>query len=89
MIHCKIDRKVDCDSDHLSIGLVFDWNWQPETPAKKRLWAKTNSENLRKIVQAHLPRTDVISELTDRDCIDKFVSFIIEALETGIAASTP
>jgi hypothetical protein len=55
VIHCKIDRKLDCDSDHLPISLVFDWSWQPANPTRKRLWTKTNVEILRRTVEAHLP----------------------------------
>ncbi|EDN04471.1 predicted protein [Histoplasma mississippiense (nom. inval.)] len=87
--HCKVDREVDCDSDHLPIALVFDWNWQPVNPTRKRLWTKTNLELLRKTVETRLPRPGDTTELKNKDGIDKFVSTIIRALEAGIAASTP
>jgi hypothetical protein len=89
VIHCKIDRKLDCDSDHLPISLVFDWRWQPANPTRKRLWTKTNVEILRRTVEAHLPRRSGPLELRDKDSIDKFVSSIISALDAGIEASTP
>ncbi|KAF4222379.1 hypothetical protein CNMCM5878_005661 [Aspergillus fumigatiaffinis] len=88
-IHCKIDRKLDCDSDHLPISLVFDWGWQPANPTRKRLWTKTNVEILRRTAEAHLPRTSSTLELRDKDSIDKFISSIISALDAGIEASTP
>jgi hypothetical protein len=37
VIHCKIDRKLDCDSNHLLISLVFDWSWQPANLIRKHL----------------------------------------------------
>jgi hypothetical protein len=89
VVHCKIDREVNCDSDHLPIALAVDWSWQPTNPTRKRLWAKTNLAELRKTVKAHLPQSGDTTELRDKDDIDKFVSSIISALDAGIAASTP
>lgn len=40
--HCKIDRSLDCESDHLPIAIAIDWSWQPAQPKRERLWAKTN-----------------------------------------------
>jgi hypothetical protein len=89
VIHCKIDRKLDCNSNHLLISLVFDWRWQSANPTRKRLWTKTNVEILRRTVEAHLPRTSGTLKLRDKDSINKFVSSIISALDAGIEASTP
>ena len=37
MIHCKIDRKLDYDSDHLPIAVAIDWSWKPAALMRKRL----------------------------------------------------
>lgn len=88
VVYCKIDDSVDCDSDHLPIGLAIDWNWQSTTPAKKRLWAKTNEAILRQTVQDRLKNIGA-AESTKESGIDKLVSDIVGALDAGIDASTP
>ena len=40
-IHCKVDSRLDCDSDHLPIEIAIDWRWQHAAPLRKRLWTKT------------------------------------------------
>ncbi|KAF3484268.1 uncharacterized protein GIQ15_03592 [Arthroderma uncinatum] len=89
VIYCKVDRSLDYDSDHLPITLAIDWNWQLATPTRKCLWAKTNVELLRKTVKRHLPKPCNALELRDEDNIDKLISSIVSALDTGIDASTP
>lgn len=89
VVHCKIDREMDCDSDHLPIALAIDWNWKSAEPTKKRLWTKTNLAVLRETVRAHLPHPDITPRPRNKECIDKFVSSIIKALDAGIDASTP
>ena len=89
VVQCKIDREMDCDSDHLPIALVVNWSWQRTKPTRKRLWSKTNMEILRRTVEAHLPRLDSILELKENMDIDKLVDSIINALDAGITASTP
>ena len=88
-IYCKVDTSLDCDSDHLPIAVAIDWSWQPATPSRKRLWAKTNLSLLRQIVQDRLVRVPDATELQDKDHIDEFVRSIINALKAGIDASTP
>jgi ribonuclease HI len=88
VIHCKIDTRLDYDSDHLPIGVAIDWSWQPTIPSKRRLWAKTDRPLLRRTVDSRLsqmPHTD----LTDKDAIDNYVASIVNALNAGIDASTP
>ena len=89
LIHCKIDKRLDCDSDHLPIAVVIDWSWQPATPTRKRMWAKTSLPTLRRVVKEHISRLDEVTELKDKESIDKFVSSIVDALDAGIEASTP
>ncbi|KAJ6114107.1 hypothetical protein N7512_007552 [Penicillium capsulatum] len=47
---CKIDKGLDCDSDHLPIALAINWSWQPAEPKRKRLWSKTNLPILRQSI---------------------------------------
>ena len=75
--HCMIDKGLDCDSDHLPIALVISWNWQPAEQKRKRLWSKTNQLVLRQVVQERLARTTEVTELRDRESIEKFVSALI------------
>ena len=88
-IHCKIAQGLDCDSDHLPIDLIFNWNWQPAMPVRKRLWAKTDVGVFRQTVKDRLPLPDHAIPLTDKDSIDAFASSLIGALGVGIDASTP
>ncbi|KAM3547744.1 hypothetical protein ARSEF4850_009829, partial [Beauveria asiatica] len=88
VIRCKIDRRLDCDSDHLPIGLTINWNWQPAATERKRLWSRTDAKILRQTVLDHLP-LHVSLELEDEESIDAHVTQIISALEAGIEASTP
>jgi endonuclease/exonuclease/phosphatase family metal-dependent hydrolase len=37
VVHCKIDRRLDYDSDHLPIAVAIDWSWQPAAPMRKRV----------------------------------------------------
>ena len=50
VIQCRIEKSLDHDSDHLPIVTVLDWDWQLAKPIQKRLWSKTNSETLRKVM---------------------------------------
>ena len=88
VIRCKIDRRLDYDSDHLPIAVAIDWSWQPAAPTRQRLWAQTDDEILRQTVTDHLGTCEV-RELSNEKSIDDLVSLIIEALDAGIAASTP
>ena len=86
--HCKIDRRLDYDSDHLPIAVAIDWRWQPASPMRKRLWAQTDEETLRQTVTEHLGMCEV-RELSNEKNIDDLVCSIVNALDAGIAASTP
>ena len=88
MIYWKIDKRLDCDSDHLPIALTIDWSWQSSVPTKKQLWTKTNPTILQQTVKECLPRTYNTTVLEDEESIDRFVASIIKALDTGIEAST-
>jgi ribonuclease HI len=87
--HCKIDKDLDCDSDHLPIALAVNWSLQPAEARRKRLWAKTDPKILRQVTQNHLSSTDGATDLNDRESIDGFVSSLVRALHAGIEASTP
>ena len=89
VIHCRIDRRLDHDSDHLPISLVIDWSWQRAAPTRKRLWTKTNLPILRQMVKERLPRPDDSTELGDKESIDIYVTSIVNALDAGIDVSTP
>lgn len=41
IIHCNIDKDLDCDSDH-PISPVVNWPWKAVNPIRQRLWSKTN-----------------------------------------------
>lgn len=88
VIHWKIDHRLDCDSDHLPIAIAIDWSWQPSTPTRKWLWAKTNPATLRQTIRDHLASSAAI-DLSNEERIDNLVSSIINALNAGIEASTP
>lgn len=88
VIHCKIDKRLDCDSDHLPISLTLNWDWQQPAPTRKRLWSKMDVMSLRKVVQERLPRPDTV-DLETKENVDKFVGLIVEAVQAGIDASTP
>ena len=88
-IHCKVDTSLDHDSDHLPIAVVIDWSWQPATPSRKRLWAKTNLQLLQQTVKDRLPPVPDTTELHDKNRIDEYVQSIISALDAGIDVSTP
>ncbi|OAQ57920.1 reverse transcriptase [Pochonia chlamydosporia 170] len=87
--HCKIDRGLDCDSDHLPIAITVEWEWRAATPMKRRLWSRTNTMILRQAVQERLPQQCVGMELTSEGEIDTHVSSIVRALNAGIDSSTP
>jgi hypothetical protein len=89
VIHCRIDTRLDHDSDHLPIATTIDWSWQPASQSRKRLWAKTNVPLLRQTVKIRLPQVPNATELQDEGNIDRYVSAIIDALSAGIDASTP
>jgi hypothetical protein len=76
VIHCKVDPRLDHDSDHLPISTAINWSRQPAAPPRKRLWTKTNIPLLRQTVK-------------NRESIDRYVHSIIDALKTGIDTSTP
>jgi ribonuclease HI len=88
-IYCKVDTSLDHDSDHLPIAIAIDWSWQPATPSKKRLWTKTNLPLLRQTVKNQIRPVPDVAELRDNESIDEYTQSIIEALNTGIDASTP
>ena len=88
-VYCKVDARLDCDSDHLPVAVSIDWSWQPANPPKKRLWAKTNLSVLRQTVQDRLMDMPDATELQHKDHIDEFTHSIINALKAGIDASTP
>ena len=87
--YCKIEPKLDCDSDHLPISVAIDWSWQIAPPTRKRSWIKTDEDILRQTVKEHLPPACNTTGLDDEEAIDGFVTQIIKALEAGIDASTP
>ncbi|OAQ57795.2 reverse transcriptase [Pochonia chlamydosporia 170] len=87
--HCKIDRSLDCDSDHLPISVAIEWEWKVATPIRKRLWSKTNIPILRQIVKDSLPQDCNNIALRNEDNIDTLVCSIVGALNAGIEASTP
>jgi len=89
LIHCKIDSSLDYDSDHLPIAVAIDWRWQPATPTRKRMWAKTKIPVLRQTVEERLSRLNDGTELRNSESIDRFASSIVEALDAGVEASTP
>ncbi|KAJ9137654.1 Endonuclease/exonuclease/phosphatase [Pleurostoma richardsiae] len=89
LVCCRIDQQLDCDSDHLPLELTIDWRWQPATPTRKRLWAKTNPAVLRQTLQDRLLAAGDGTELTDHSSIDHLVSAIVEAIQVAIGASTP
>ncbi|KAJ6436485.1 hypothetical protein O9K51_10967 [Purpureocillium lavendulum] len=89
VVHCKIDRDLDCESDHLPVAVAIEWEWKAASPAKKRLWTKTNIPILRQTVRDRLPQHCETTVLRDRDDIDALVASIINALGEGIDASTP
>jgi endonuclease/exonuclease/phosphatase family metal-dependent hydrolase len=70
MIHCRVDIRLDHNSDHLLIAVVIDWDWQPATPLRKRLWAKTNLPLLRQTVNGQLPQVLRTIELRDKESIN-------------------
>ncbi|QKX57721.1 uncharacterized protein TRUGW13939_04840 [Talaromyces rugulosus] len=88
-IYCKVDTNLDYDSDHLPIATAIDWSWKPAAQPKKRMWANTNLPLLRQTVRDGLPEVPNATELRGKDSIDKYVRSIINALTTGIDASTP
>ena len=88
LVHCKIEKNLDYDSDHLPITLAVDWNFRTAAPTRKRLWAKTDVATLRQIVNDRVPRCDAV-ELKDEESIDENVSQLVKALDEGIEASTP
>jgi hypothetical protein len=88
-IYCKVDAKLDYDSDHLPIATAIDWSWHPATPVKRRIWAKTNLCLLRQTVENTLSSVPNATELRDVVSIDGYVQSIINALAAGIDASTP
>ena len=86
---CKIDRALDCDSDHLPIAVVVEWGWKAATPTRKRVWSKTNAKVLRQVVTDRVPPDCDAVELRNEDDIDTLVSSIVNALDAGIDAPTP
>ncbi|KAM3563335.1 hypothetical protein ARSEF4850_002402 [Beauveria asiatica] len=88
-IHCKIVNQLDCDSDHLPVDVAIDWHYQPATPTRKRLWAKTNVQVLRQKVKELLPNELEAGDLSNNHDIDAYVAAIVKALDTGINESTP
>ena len=88
-IYCRIDTCRDCDSDHLPIATAIEWNWQPAILPRKRMWAKTNQSILRQIVQERLFEGSDDVELQSQQGIDEQVQSIVDALQSGVDASTP
>jgi endonuclease/exonuclease/phosphatase family metal-dependent hydrolase len=88
-ISCKIDDRLDCDSDHLPIRVVIEWNWQDTPPERKRMWAKTDLPILLQTVSDRLLQTTSAVELEDETSIDEYTQSIATALNAGIEASTP
>jgi hypothetical protein len=89
IIHCRVDTRLDHNSDHLPIAVVINWDWQPATPVRRQVWAKTNLPLLRQTVNGRLPQVPYTTELGDKESIDEYVRLIINALNAGIDASTP
>ena len=89
LLHCRIDKDRDCDSDHLPIATAFAWEWQPAPLTQKRQWARTDVPLLRRTVQARLSTIPDNTEPEDKHAIDQYLESIITALRAGIDASTP
>lgn len=88
-IKCKIDNRLDCDSDHLLIAVVIERDWQNAPPERKRMWAKTDIPLLQETVSDRLPEVADDTELSDKKCIDEYVQSIVAAVNAGIETSTP
>jgi hypothetical protein len=87
--YCRIDTRLDNDSDHLPIEVTAEWNWKPTRRLKKRMWSKTDSGKLRDTVKDTLSRIPDDPDLNNKERIDEYVCAIINALKEGIEASTP
>jgi ribonuclease HI len=87
--YCRVDTRLDSDSDHLPIETTIEWNWKPAPRLRKRMWSKTDSEKLRDTVKDTLSQVPDDSDLNDNERIDEYVYTIVNALKKGIDASTP
>jgi hypothetical protein len=89
IIYCKVDIKLDYNSDHLPIATAIDWSWHPATLVKRRIWAKTNLCLLWQTVENTLSSVPNATELRDVVSINGYVQSIINALVAGIDALMP
>lgn len=87
--YCRVDPRLDSDSDHLPIEITVEWNWKPTPRLKKRMWSKTDVEKLRDVVESTLSQIPDNFDLKDKERIDEYVHAIVNALKKGIDASTP
>jgi ribonuclease HI len=89
VVSCKVDNRLDHDSDHLPVAVVIEWNWQNEPPERKRMWSKTDASSLQQTVGERLPQLSDALELSDEESIDTYTQSIVAALHAGVEASTP
>ncbi|KAM3496028.1 hypothetical protein MY3957_000729 [Beauveria namnaoensis] len=74
------------DSDHLPVDVAIDWDFQPATSIKKRLWAMMNVRLLQEKVKERLPDERKVGQLNNHAEIDAYVGTIVKALGDGINA---
>ena len=88
LLQCKVAHHLDCDSDHLPIGIELNWEWKKATPRRTRLWASTDINKLKLVVQAdmHLPQPP---SFDSPETLDNSVTRLVRTLTTAIDKSTP
>ena len=89
MYYCKTVQSLDCDSDHLPIGIALEWSSQPSEPPKKRMWSKTDIAMLRRTTKEQIARCLNEIELITENDVDRYVSGLIDTLREAINKSTP
>ena len=78
--YCKTVQSLDCDSDHLPIGIALDWSFQHSEPPKKRMWSKTDIAMLQRTTKEQIARRLSEIELITESDVDRYVSGLVDTL---------
>ena len=86
LVSCKIDKKLDYQSDHLPIAtsLICQAPKAPETT--RRLFKKTDRKQFTRVLANNLP---CVTQIPTEGKLDETVEAVIQALQLAVEASTP
>lgn len=86
LISCKIDNRLDYQSDHLPIATILPGRPQEAPERRRRLFQQTDVRQFTNALTSHLP---CITSITTEGQLDETVYRVSTALQNAIEESTP